>query len=159
MYWSFNTLKMRHLHIHEGKNLTLRLHQCWRRWGTGWTASCCCRWLGLPQQLLQWMRSCRQPGPSQRQTWPQLFRIPWQYQSQPSSVQVRHSLRHQSRSDQLFSYGSTTHSNGLIFILKIITNSFSLFSYKIFNLRIICHYIQNQKKFNDVSFWYQVMNS
>ena len=44
--------------------LTRQPLRCWRRWGIGWTASCCCRWRALLPQLPQWWRSCRQPAPS-----------------------------------------------------------------------------------------------
>ena len=44
--------------------LTRQPLRCWRRWGIGWTASCCCRWRALLPQLPRWWQSCRQPAPS-----------------------------------------------------------------------------------------------
>ena len=52
------------LHADKKARLTRQPLRCWRRWGIGWTASCCCRWRALLPQLPRWWRSCRQPAPS-----------------------------------------------------------------------------------------------
>jgi len=69
------------------------LLQCSRRWDSGWTASCCCRWRDPPRLLRRSSRSCRQLGPSRRRTWRRRCLSPLQCRSQPSSAPVRRSHR------------------------------------------------------------------
>lgn len=71
-----------------------------RRWGIWWTVSCCYKWLCLPRLQLQWWRSCHQQAPSQRRSWPQQCRSPWQYQFQPS-LEQEHRLLHRQSAEKI----------------------------------------------------------